>query len=529
MNRTVVRIGVILLLIILLPAVFFSVKQFNSLNKNERILDEIYKNQLDAILFSINQYSSDILNAWAAEVDMMLNPEGEPIPERLIRFFGNKPDVRYLFITDSSDFTRIFLYNNSGGRAVDDEISSQISLKLIQNRESILRLQEYLNSNYRKIEPISMPGQSEAMLLFLPMQNMHTKLVCGFIVNPQGFIKNELSPKIEAVSQEKFIITVFSEEQSESIYSTASVPTNENISMHQTDFWLFPSYFMSIDLRGETIEALTQKRLSNDLLLILVLNLVIFMGAWFVFRNIKKEIELAQIKSDFVANVSHEIRTPLALISMFAETLQLGRIRSEDRKQEYYKIISQETARLSTMVNRILNFSKMEAGKYTYSMKESDLNSIVKNMVEAYDYHIRQQGFSFECFFADKNLYISGDEAAITEAFINLLDNAIKYSKDVKNISVRTGEKDGFAFVEVEDKGIGISEEDQKAIFEKFFRVTQGDVHNTKGTGLGLTLVKHIVDAHHGQVSIRSHLHQGSTFRMSFPLVRTENKKLTHA
>jgi two-component system phosphate regulon sensor histidine kinase PhoR len=524
MNKTVIRIGVILLLIILLPAVFFSVKQLNSLNKNEKILEEIYQNQLDAILFSVNQYASDVINAWAAEVDRMLVTE-TPLPtEKLIRFFSNKPDLRYLFLIRTAHPDKVMLYDNSGGRAVNKALSASLLSELSQQRDEVHKLRDYLKNGYRKIAPLTDQPAPGATLIFLPLQNLPDELICGFVMNTEGFIYNELSPKIQAVTQEKFTISVQSEQEQERVYTTATTDERDSgISMHEAAFWLFPGYTMSIDLNGETIEALTQKRLRNDLLLIIVLNVVIFLGAWFVFRNIKKEIELAQIKSDFVANVSHEIRTPLSLISMFAETLKLGRVNSEERKQEYYQIISQETSRLSTMVNRILNFSKMEAGKYTYSMKLTNLNEVVRKIVEAYDFHIRQQGFTYECYLDEQKMYISADETALAEAFINLLDNAIKYSGRHKLISIRTGERRGYYFVEVEDQGVGISEHEQKAIFDKFYRVTEGDVHDTKGTGLGLSLVRHIMDAHGGSIDIRSRPREGSCFALSFPKISQES------
>jgi two-component system, OmpR family, phosphate regulon sensor histidine kinase PhoR len=245
---------------------------------------------------------------------------------------------------------------------------------------------------------------------------------------------------------------------------------------------------------------------------------VLIAGIWIVFRNIKQEIELAQIKSDFVSNVSHELRTPLALITMFAETLDMGRVKTEEKKKEYLTIINQETNRLSRIVNKILNFSRMEAGKRTYNITESDLNEVVAGVFETYKFHLQKNGFTFRYIPGDNLPPVRIDPEAASEALINLIDNAMKYSEDVKNVSIFTGQENNYLFIEVQDKGIGISEENQKKIFDKFFRVTSGLVHNTKGTGLGLTLVKHIMDAHKGKIEVKSEPWKGSSFKLIFPI-----------
>ncbi|MDP2037602.1 MAG: HAMP domain-containing sensor histidine kinase, partial [Ignavibacteria bacterium] len=241
----------------------------------------------------------------------------------------------------------------------------------------------------------------------------------------------------------------------------------------------------------------------------------------FGFNSIKKEIELAQIKNDFVSNVSHELRTPLALINMFAETLSLGRVKTEEKKVEYYGIIQQETERLSKIVNKILNFAKIEAGKWKYNFAKVDLNEILIKIYDVYKFHLSSNGFEFALNAGDKELKVLADAEAVSEAVINLIDNAVKYSGDIKKVLVKTGIEGRKAFVEVEDSGLGISQEDQKKIFEKFFRVSTKEIHNAKGTGLGLTLVKHIVDANHGEISLKSELGKGSCFRLTFPLLES--------
>ena len=244
---------------------------------------------------------------------------------------------------------------------------------------------------------------------------------------------------------------------------------------------------------------------------------MLILGIWFVFRNVRKEVELAQAKSDFVSNVSHELRTPLSLISMFAETLEMKRVASEEKKQEYYSIISQEANRLGRIVNNILNFSRMENGRRKFRMEEKDVNELVEVIYNNYSFHLKNKGFIFDYELTADLPLVNIDEEAVSEAVINLIDNAVKYSNELKEVHIRTGIEDNNVFIEVTDKGIGISPDDQKIIFDKFYRVTTGLVHNTKGTGLGLTLVKYIIEAQGADIRLESKIGNGSKFRLLFP------------
>ncbi|HSP86545.1 MAG TPA: HAMP domain-containing sensor histidine kinase, partial [Ignavibacteriaceae bacterium] len=273
-----------------------------------------------------------------------------------------------------------------------------------------------------------------------------------------------------------------------------------------------------ISLRGASIQELAEERVYTNIILVLGLAILLIAGNWFVYRNTKKEIELARIKSDFVSNVSHELRTPLSLINMFAETLELDRVKSDEKKKEYYSIISNEANRLSRIVNKILNFSRMEAGKKTYNFTIAKLNEIVESTFNTYKFHLQNNGFTFKLIQSENLPEIYADNEAVSEALINLIDNAVKYSNEQKEIIITTGFDTEKVFIEVQDKGIGISQDDQKRIFEKFFRATTGSVHNTKGTGLGLTIVKHIMDAHKGEIKLKSNIEKGSAFRLEFKI-----------
>ncbi|MEQ9166881.1 MAG: ATP-binding protein, partial [Fulvivirga sp.] len=277
------------------------------------------------------------------------------------------------------------------------------------------------------------------------------------------------------------------------------------------------NYYLGIGTRGTSIESIIKERTTTNLYLILSLDVILILGVVLVFRNVKKEVQLAQNKSEFISNVSHEIRTPLALISMFAETLEMGRVPSEEKKKEYYSIISKETQRLTNIVNKILNFSQMDASKKELVFKPLNLSELVGEVLTTYEFHLQQQGFQLTTNL-ENNIIINGDKEAMMEVMINLIDNAIKYSESEKQIEVRVSKAHNHALLSVKDSGIGIPKSIQKQIFEKFYRAPTGDLAKKQGTGLGLALVKQIVDLHRGKIEVQSDEGKGSTFIIQLPV-----------
>ena len=190
---------------------------------------------------------------------------------------------------------------------------------------------------------------------------------------------------------------------------------------------------------------------------------------------VSKEMALARLKSDFVSNVSHELRTPLALIRLYAETLELGRITTKRKKQEYYRIIRKESERLTALINNILDFSRIEAGRKEYEFRETDIADLVRNTLDSYRYQIEQQGFAFEESIDPDLPPVRVDREAIARALVNLVNNALKYSADEKFLGVKLYRANGAVKLEVVDHGIGITRREQSKIFEKFYR-TGGSV-----------------------------------------------------
>lgn len=280
----------------------------------------------------------------------------------------------------------------------------------------------------------------------------------------------------------------------------------------------FPGIVLAIKFRGTTVTALSQRFLRTNFLILGGLSLLLAGGIWLTYRNVTREMALAKLKSDFVANVSHELRTPLSLIRLFAETLEMGRVKTPDKYQEYFRIIRKESERLTELINNIMDFSRIEAGKKEYSFRETNLAELVRNTLESYRYQIEQQGFAFQENIADDLPALRVDREAMARSLLNLVNNAIKYSPNEKYLAVNLYRDNGAVKLEVIDHGMGIPRGDQSKIFEKFYRVGDPLVHNTKGSGLGLSLVRHIVQAHGGQVWVESAPGQGSKFTIALPL-----------
>jgi two-component system, OmpR family, phosphate regulon sensor histidine kinase PhoR len=189
---------------------------------------------------------------------------------------------------------------------------------------------------------------------------------------------------------------------------------------------------------------------------------------------------------------------------------------------EYHKIIYQETNRLTDIVNKILNFSKIEEKRYQYNFTDVNLNELVGIVVERFGYHLHNSGFEVNLKLAENIPQINADREALIEVLVNLMDNAIKYSNVTKYVALETRmEKDQIVFM-ISDKGVGINETQQKFIFDKFYRATETEVHNIKGSGLGLAIVKHIIESHKGRITVQSVPEQGTTFTIVFPVERKE-------
>lgn len=507
MNPGIKKTFVLTTLIILIASITVTIYQISNFDEDERLFQRVYEEQLDALLFSVNQYAEDVVNSWKYDlrgVLSMVNPGGNMWhPDQQMN------SVYYAFSKTPNENGSIVRVNVD---YVSDYIAKIDSI-VSANQQKIDQLFEYYDEGYNKIEPIYDPIKKGVLLLSVEKIN-NKKSIMGIAINPVNFIDLNLMSRITELSRNKFNVGIK--------YPTDPDDKTKKIEpdLNQINkkLWILPEFELYISIEENNIASLVSSKLKTNLLILISLSGLVLIASFFLFWIFRKEMKLAQMKTDFISNVSHELRTPLSLISMYAETLEMGRIKEDTKRDEYYKIISGEAERLSKIVNNILNFSKMEAGKRKYTFSKTDISSLMNHILSTYSFHLNKSGFTLSLDNKLTNSEVKCDSEALYEAIINLIDNAVKYCNDNKEIFISLTNDENRIFISIKDQGIGIPTQDINKIFEKFYRVSTGLRHNTKGTGIGLSIVKHIIDAHNGFINVKSKENNGSEFIIELPI-----------
>ncbi|MCI0511927.1 HAMP domain-containing histidine kinase [candidate division KSB1 bacterium] len=523
MNRIrkspITRILLIIVFIIVIPTLSYTFIQISRLNKNEALIRDIYERQLSAILFSINQYCWDVVNSWTntlkADFAETLPPVSATPPRHqlptvsltLQYYYGTPPELVIQKLNPEKP----------------QLTATQIKALFQTHPAELERLFTQAAKGYERIQPlmpasnaVDFPGTLLVFVLNPEATAEKPGWLGGMLVDTEAFGREILSRKMNELQSEDFIFGVTNRRTGHVLFTSQSISTPSF--EREKALWLFPDLQLGLRMRGQTLQEMARARVRSNLWMLIGMDVILLAGVLILFRIVASEMALAKLKSDFVANVSHELRTPLALIRMFAETLELGRVPSEEKKLQYYHIISNESTRLTRLINNLLDFSRIEAGKKIYHLKWTDLHQVVEDVLQSYSFHLQQQGFKLQTNLATDLPQVRIDAEAIAQAFINLLENAMKYSQDTKSISITLALRNNQIVLSVSDQGIGIDKNQQLKIFDKFYRVGDSLVHDTKGFGLGLTLVKYIMDYHRGRIELESTPGKGSTFSLIFPL-----------
>ncbi|NQT80369.1 MAG: HAMP domain-containing histidine kinase [Candidatus Aminicenantes bacterium] len=238
-----------------------------------------------------------------------------------------------------------------------------------------------------------------------------------------------------------------------------------------------------------------------------------------IYERVEREKlnELNRLKTEFISSVSHELRTPMSSIQGLAEILQGGKIKEKTKQDELINLVASESSRLSRFLHNILDFGKIEQQVKTYNFQKVEIQSIIKEIAQLFLHKLESDGFVFTVDLAEDPIFLEIDQDAVKQALTNLIDNAIKYSSDKREIVIQLIEREKMVEIHVKDKGIGIPSRDIKRIFEEFYRHAEASQHNPKGVGLGLKIVKHIMEAHKGEVKVESQANKSSTFILIFP------------
>jgi signal transduction histidine kinase len=270
---------------------------------------------------------------------------------------------------------------------------------------------------------------------------------------------------------------------------------------------------------GNTASFASRRRL---LLTGLALVIILFIAcSYLIGRAFSKELSVARLKSDFISAVSHEFRTPLATLHQLTENLAEGRVSGEKRLLEYYKTQARATGRLTRLVDRLLDFGRMEAGAFRYRPEPVELEELVRSVVDEFEHVASTSAHRLELSISSGLKPVRGDREALAQAIWNILDNAIRYSPGRPKVWIEVAREDGHAAIRVRDEGPGISQKERKFLFKKFVRGEAGRSSTVKGTGIGLAMVDRIVRAHKGRILLESTPGKGSTFTILLRMEET--------
>ncbi|MBW2425513.1 MAG: HAMP domain-containing histidine kinase [Deltaproteobacteria bacterium] len=364
-------------------------------------------------------------------------------------------------------------------------------------------------------------------LILNPITDENSKLVglAGLIVDQKFFEKKVLPKAIETalpeVDPKDGLVVCVRDGRGRQVLPEGGYasPKDDQVSRHFS--FIFTDWTVSLQGKFAKPEKWARTNFALNMTLSMLLAAALVTGIVFTLRTALREMRLSAMKNEFVSNVSHELRTPLSSIRVFGEFMRRGRVTEQEKVREYGGYIETESRRLTQLINNILDFSRIESGRKVYTFEFADLEEVLTGTLATFGVRLRDSGFTVDFHGPEEPLpEIEIDANAIDRAIANLLDNAVKYSDGGKDIVVELAEKNGEVLISVTDHGIGIPRDEQKRIFERFHRVSTGLVHDVKGSGLGLSLVRHIAEAHGGRVSVSSEVGKGSTFTIHLPIER---------
>jgi signal transduction histidine kinase len=282
---------------------------------------------------------------------------------------------------------------------------------------------------------------------------------------------------------------------------------------------ILPGWTMRAELSKGAIASFDQAHFARGVTLVLMFTGFLVVALVSIGTMTNRQLELSRTKTEFVASMSHELKTPLSIIRGFVETLRLNRLRDAIQRDEYFRIIETEILRLSSMIDRILEISKIEAGLKRYEPEPVNVAKIIEETLANFSHELNTKSFVLERQIEEPLPNVRVDPLAFSQALLNLLSNAVKYSEEERRITVRAARNRNRIEVSVGDCGIGIPKKDQARIFDRFYRARRSAA-KTAGAGLGLALVKHFAVSHGGDVTVTSSPGKGSLFVIFLPWAR---------
>jgi len=364
-------------------------------------------------------------------------------------------------------------------------------------------------------------------IILSPITDDSSRLVglAGMILDEDYFrttaLPKAIKSTLSAFSKKDDLVVSVHDAKGQRILPVQEPLVSAKAGVTRTIPFVFADWRITLQDRNVTPERWARRNFALNMTLSVALAAALLFGIGLALRTASREMRLSAMKSDFVSNVSHELRTPISSIRVFGELMRLGRVTAPEKVREYGGYIETESRRLTQLINNILDFSRIESGRKVYAFEEASVEEVVREAVATFDVRVRSAGFNID-FRAPSSplLPVRIDRGAIDQAICNLLDNAVKYSGDSREIVVRVEGSDGEVVISVVDLGIGIPKDEQQRVFDRFHRVSTGLVHDVKGAGLGLSIVQHVVQAHGGRIELESEPGRGSTFSIHLPVHR---------
>lgn len=290
----------------------------------------------------------------------------------------------------------------------------------------------------------------------------------------------------------------------------------EKVTNKKLPTWSNFGYYFGVQFPNREAHLINQMGIWSFSSFVLLIVIVFFAYTLFV---ILKQKRLSEIQKDFINNMTHEFKTPISTIALSTEVLKDPNIiHQPERLLNYTTIIEKENSRLKQQVERVLQMARLDKEDIGLKKEMVDVHQIIRDAIKNCSHMLHEKHGSIDCVLNAARHEIEADRLHLTNVLYNLIDNAIKYCKTSPHIVIRTNDSHKNLVIEVEDNGIGITADNQKRVFQKFYRVPTGNVHDVKGFGLGLSYVKTIVEAHQGQVRLESEFGKGSIFKVSFPV-----------
>ena len=462
-------------------------------------------------------YEKLILNSWSLN-ESQFKTYASMVKESITEILEKSPSE----LADKQEYIKQLelLTINHQARIEDWQIIDDLKREVIPEfRQKITQPGTYTPLPFRYSKTINNKDFLSITLMIPNENNKDSQGVLGAKINNALLENNILNDIIKVIHSDDSANFTISNLTGQIIYGKKSLSEETPII---TAFFEdnFPPWKIEAYSEDTSIAGLIGLHKNFYFWTILTLILILSSGVVLMVRTIAHEMEVLKIKSDFVSSVSHEFKTPLSSIKALTERLSEGKVKDQDKIKQYYSVITQDTDKLSRLVGNILDFAKIEEGKMKYVFEETNIEEWLDQTIKYFRKENLQREITIHTLITADIPYLRIDKNALAQAVNNLLDNAIRSSTKKNEVEVIVKRDENHLKIEVKDYGIGIPHDELDRIFEKFYQGSNAIRLSTKGTGLGLTLVKHNIEAHGGEIYVESKLGLGSTFTISLPIKR---------